>query len=218
MKKISYAALATGLLLAASQASAETLTFDDLAVGTVLSNQYAAQGATFSANAFTGPGSSTSGEDWATNTNMSIVSAGGTDVGGLGSPSLVSGNLLRGFSGWLDEDGDPSFRITFASEATNFSATFAGVTTGPDVRLFVYNGTTLLGTVAGAGAATTVQFTLSYSAGPFTSVVVTPGSFDDWVGVDNISYTLSPVPEAGTWAMMGLGLSALALVRRRRAA
>ena len=218
MTKSARAALATGLMLAAFQANAETLTFDDLAVGTVLSNQYAALGASFSANAFTGPGSSTSGENWATNTTMDIASVDGNDVGGLGAPPLVSGNLLRGFSGWLNENGDPSFRITFASAATNFSAAFAGVFTGPDVRLFVYNGSNLLGTVAGAPGASTGQFTLSYSAGPFTSVVVTPGSFDDWVGVDNISYTLAPVPEAGTWAMMGLGLSALALLRRRRSA
>jgi len=216
MNKTFHATLATGLLLAAAQASAVTLTFETLAVGTTLATQFQAQGATFSANAFSGAGSSTSGADWATNTDMTIVSSTGTDVGGLGTPSLVSGNVLRSFAGWLNEDGDPSFRITFSSAATNFSAAFAGVTTTADVRLFVYSGTTLLTTVT--SAVTTGQFTLAYNAGPFTSVVVTPGSFNDWVGVDNITYTLTAVPEAGTWAMMGLGLSALALVKRRRAA
>jgi hypothetical protein len=39
-------------------AAAVTINFDNLAAGTVLSNQYAGQGATFSPNAFAGAGSS----------------------------------------------------------------------------------------------------------------------------------------------------------------
>jgi hypothetical protein len=176
----------------------------------VLSTQYSALGATFSANAYTGTGGPTS--DWASNTDMTIVSSTGSDVGGLGTPTLVSGNLLRSFAGWLNEDGDPSFRISFSSAATGFSASFAGVSTAADVRVFAYNGATLVGTVAGSS---TGQFTLSY-AGPVTSVVITPGSFNDWVGVDNITYNLAAVPEVSTYAMMGLGVAVLALQRRRR--
>jgi hypothetical protein len=209
-RKVTFATLASGLLLAAGQASATTLTFEDLAVGTVLSTQYSALGATFSANAYTGTGGPTS--DWASNTDMTIVSSTGSDVGGLGTPTLVSGNLLRSFAGWLNEDGDPSFRISFSSAATGFSASFAGVSTAADVRVFAYNGATLVGTVAGSS---TGQFTLSY-AGPVTSVVITPGSFNDWVGVDNITYNLAAVPEVSTYAMMGLGVAVLALQRRRR--
>jgi hypothetical protein len=37
------------------------------------------------------------------------------------------------------------------------------------------------------------------------------------VGVDNISYTLTPVPEVSSYAMMGLGLALLALRRRKSA-
>jgi hypothetical protein len=209
-RKVTFATLASGLLLAAGQASATTLTFEDLAVGTVLSTQYSALGATFSANAYTGTGGPTS--DWASNTDMTIVSSTGSDVGGLGTPTLVSGNLLRSFAGWLNEDGDPSFKISFSSAATGFSASFAGVSTAADVRVFAYNGATLVGTVAGSS---TGQFTLSY-AGPVTSVVITPGSFNDWVGVDNITYNLAAVPEVSTYAMMGLGVAVLALQRRRR--
>jgi PEP-CTERM motif len=212
-QKTSFAILATGLLLAASQASATTLTFEDLTEGTILSNQYAALGATFSPNAFSGAGTSTSGEPWATNSDMTIVSSTGTDVGGLGTPAgLVSGNILRSFGGWLNEDGDPSFTINFSGLATDFSASFAGVSTGADVSLFAYNGATLVGTVSGSA---TGQFTLSF-AGPFTSIAVRPGTFNDWVGVDNISYTLSAVPEASTYAMMGLGLALLAFKRRKQ--
>jgi PEP-CTERM motif len=212
-----FAALASALLLATSQASAVTLNFDNLAAGTVLSNQYAALGAIFSANAFSGAGTSSSGEAWATNTDMTIVSSSGGDVGGLGLPGLVSGNVLRSMGSWLNENGDASFRVSFSSLATGFSATFAGVSVGSDVSLFAFNGATLVGTVSGAGTSTgTDQFVLSY-AGPVTSVAIRPGSFNDWVAVDNITYTLAPVPEASTWAMMGMGMLLLAFKRRRLA-
>lgn len=210
--KISAVAAAAGLLFAASQANAVAITFEDLAVGAILSNQYAAIGATFSADTFTGPGSSTSGEAWATNTDMTIVSSTGADVGGLGAPPLVSGNILRSFSGWLGENGDPSFRITFSRAATGFSAAFAGVSTGADVTIYAFNGATQIGTVSGSG---TGQFVLSF-AGPFTSIAVRPGSYSDWVGVDNINFTLTPIPEASTYAMMGMGLALLAFKRRKQ--
>ena len=203
------ATLAMGLSLAAAQAGAVTISFDDLAAGTILSNQYAAQGAIFSANAFSGAGSSSSSQPWATNTDMAIVSSTGADVGGLGLPSLVSGNILHSFNGWLGENGDPSFRIAFSTPVTLVSATFAGVSTPADVRLFAYDGTTLLATVTGTTAG---QFVLSFIGSTITSVVITPGSYDDWVGVDNIVF--QPVPEVSTYAMMGLGLALLAFRRR----
>ena len=203
--------IASGLLLAAAQASAVTINLDDLAVGTTLTNQYA--GVTFSANTFTGAGSSTSGSPWATNTDMTVVSSTGSDVGGLGSPSLVSGNLLRSFSAWLNENGDPSFRVSFAAPVNFFSATFAGVSTAADVTIWAYNGTTLLGTTSGT---TSGQFVLSFAAASITSVAVRPGSFNDWVGVDNFTYTPAPVvPEVSTYAMMGLGMALLAFRRRK---
>lgn len=221
MKTTLQAVVAASALLVAISASAQSynITFDagdplgGLAAGATLANQYAAFGVTFSPNAFSGAGSSSSGENWATNTNMGIVSSvPGGDVGGLGVPSLVSGNLLHSFSGWLAENGDPSFRASFAGGITAFSAAFAGVGVGLDVRLFAYNGATLLGTVVGGG---TGQFSLAFTAANITSIVVTPGSFDDWVGVDNISYTLAPIPEPETYALMGLGLCAVAWARRR---
>ncbi|MBL8307173.1 MAG: PEP-CTERM sorting domain-containing protein [Rubrivivax sp.] len=209
-KKLALSMFAVASVLAMGQARADTIDFNALAVGTVLSNQYA--GVTFSPNNFAGAGSSSSGSDWATNTDMTIVDSAGTDVGGLGTPSLVSGNVLRSFAGWLNEDGDPSFLVSFASPISSFSATFAGVATGADVTMWAFDGATLLGTVSGT---TTGQFVLSLAGASITSVAIRPGSFNDWVGVDNITYTPA-VPEASTWAMMGLGLGLLALKRRRR--
>lgn len=214
--KASFAVLASALALAAGHASATTLTFEDLAEGVTLSNQYAALGAIFTPNAFTGAGGPTG--DWATNTDMTITA---TDVGGLGTPTLVSGKVLHAFgtiypnAGWLSEDGDASFRITFTSPVSFISAAFAGVSTPADVRLIAFNGATQLANVT--SAVTTGQFTLSYSAAAITSVIITPGSFNDWVGVDNITYTLAAVPEASTYAMMGAGLALLALRRRKSA-
>ena len=211
MKKTVFAAAAAGLLLAAGQASAVLIDFENLAVGTTLANQYAALGATFSPNAFTGTGGPSG--DWATNTDMTIVSSTGTDVGGLGTPPIVSGNILRSFNGWLNENGDPTFRITFTTPINSISAAFAGVATPADVRLIAYNGVTQIGNVTSTVA--TGQFTLSFAAASITSVVITPGSFSDWVGVDNINYVPVPVPEASTYAMMGLGLGLLAFKLRK---
>lgn len=205
---------AAALLLAATQASAVTITFEDLAVGTTLGSQYASLGVVFSGSPLTGTSGSSSGENWATNTDMTIVSSSGNDVGGFGTPSLVSGNILRSFNGWLAEDGDADFLVSFTRAATSFSIDFAGVATPADTRIFVYNGSTLLATVA--GTVTTGQFTLGYSAPSITSVVVAPGTYDDWVGVDNVTFTLAPVPEPATWATMGAGLGAVLLAMRKR--
>jgi hypothetical protein len=206
--KAAFPAIAAGLLFAATQAGAVTITFEDLAVGATLGAQYAGQGATFAPNGFSGAGGPTG--SWATNTDMTIVSSTGSDVGGLGSPSLVSGKLLRSFNGWLSENGDPSFSITFGTPVSSIAATFAGVSTASSTRIFAYDGASLLGSVAGS---TSGQFTLSFAAPSITKVVVTPGDYNDWVGVDNIVF--QPVPEASTYAMMALGMALLAFKRRR---
>jgi hypothetical protein len=189
-----------------------------LPANTILSNQYfAATGATFSPNGFSGPGGPTG--TWATNTDMTVVSSSGSDVGGLGTPSLVSGNILRSFNGWLSENGDASFRITFASAINFFSASFAGIATPASTRIFAFNGTTQVAFIA--ATTTTGQQTLSLS-GLFTSIVITPGDFFDWVGVDNITFTTAgvpAVPEGGnTLALMAIGSGALLAFARWRLA
>ena len=222
IKKTLFAA-AVGLLLAAGQASAATITFEDLAEGATLSNQYAGIGAIFSANAFTGAGGPNG--NWATNSDMTITSSVTGDVGGLGTPTgAVSGNVLHAFgnivaNGWLSEDGDPSFLITFTTPVSFISAAFAGVFTPADVHLVAYNGATLLANIVSLlPAGTNSQYVLSYSAPMITSVAITPGSFNDWVAVDNITFTpAAAVPEVSTYAMMAMGMGLLAIKRRKAA-
>lgn len=225
MKNIARAFVIASVAAAAGVATpafaqSTLINFDNLAEGTILSNQYASLGVTFTPNAFSGAGSSTSGASWATNTGMRVTA---TDLGGLGTPSLVSGNVLRAFGNiytsddWFDENGDPSFFINFTNAVTSFSLDFAGVATPADTRIFAYNGNTLLGVVA--GTVTTGQFTLSYNAPSITRVAVAPGSFDDWVGVDNLRFTRATavgVPEPAAWAMMIVGMGAVGFTMRRR--
>ena len=226
MKMFKYSTLAAAvtlcLLSAAASADPVRITFDaddpigGLAEGETLGNQYAAYGVTFAPNAFSGPGGPTG--NWATNTDMTIVSSDGFDVGGVGGPPLVGGNVLHSYFGWYFENGDPSFAANFSQGVTSFSADFAGVFSPEYVALYAYNGSTLLGTAS--STVDTGQFTLSFaSATPITSVVISNGSFDDWVGVDNITFNtaVSAVPEPSTYAMFGLGLGLLGLIGRKRA-
>lgn len=198
---------------AAMSAHATTITFDDLASGTILSNQYAGLGVTFSANAFTGSNSNSTSQGWATNSGMTVTA---TDVGSLGTPLLTSGNLLHSFGDWLGENGDPSFLISFAAPIKSISIDFAGVGTPGDSAIYVFNGSTLLGTVLGTSVACTptCQFTLSYSAPSITSVAVAPGSYGDWVGIDNVVFAAA-VPEPQTWAMLLLGVGVIGAAKRR---
>jgi hypothetical protein len=204
-------------------AQVRTLTFDagdpigGLAVGSVLGNQYAAFGVTFTPNFFNGLGGPTG--SWATNTDMTVVSSTGGDVGGLGTPALVSGNIVRSFNGWLGENGDPSFQATFTEFVDYVSIDLAGIATPSSTRLFAYNGATLLGTVTSTTA--TGQQRLEFTAGAgqqITHVGVAPGDYFDWVGFDNFTYgtAITTVPEPSTWSMMGAGLLLLGFVTRRR--
>lgn len=211
------------LLLLASTTSAQTfnLTFDPgdpiggLTVGTTLSNQYAAFGVSFTANAFSGAGGPTG--NWAANTDLTVVSSTGTDVGGLGTPALVSGNIIRSFDGWLNEDGDSSLTASFTVPVSSVSVTFAGISSAASTRIFALDSSNnILGTVVAPG---TGQQTLTFTAGPgqtISTLQVTPGDFNDWVGFDNFSYTVAAVPEPSTIALVALtGVGIVAAIRRR---
>jgi hypothetical protein len=213
-RKLSSCALACGLLLAAAQASAVTITFEDLAEGATLSNQYAGLGVVFSPNAFSGPNNNSTTEPWATNTGMTIT---GTDFGpSVGLPLLVSGKVLHSFGNYFAENGDPSILATFSAPINSISMDFASIFTPGDVTMVIYNGAAIIGTVFAPACTPTCQATLSFAAPSITKVAFTPGSYSDWVAVDNITYTLATaVPEASSYAMLALGMGLLAFKRRR---
>ena len=198
-----------GLLTASSVSAAPiTITFDPgdpiggLPVGTMLANQYAGVGVTFTPNAFTGTAGAPTGI-WATNTDMTIVSIAGS-------------NQLRSGTGWINEDGDASFRATFAGAGvSSVSALFGGIlpSEAGSTRLFAYNGSTLLVVSMASGSDDEQVLTVS-SMVPITSVVFTPGDFFDYVTVDNITFT--PIPEPATLTLLALGIAAAARSRRRR--
>jgi hypothetical protein len=230
MKRTFFTACGLSLFLAlaagAAQASTVVINFDDLLPNTTLGDQYAGLGATFTANVLSGTGSSSSTFDWATNTDMTIVSLsvptadGSSYIDLAGYPQLASGNILRSFDAYFSsENGDPSFQVDFSTPINSFSALFLGVkaddlTASQDVTLWAYNGTDLVGNVS--GSETVSQFALSVTAPTITSVVVRPGSFNGWVAVDNITFnTVDSVPEPSTSAMLALGLALIAATRRK---
>ncbi|MDH4392681.1 MAG: hypothetical protein QE285_14820 [Aquabacterium sp.] len=213
----SFISIAAAMLVATSQAAAVTLDFEDLAEGVLLSNQYAGLGVIFSANAHSGGNNNSTAEDWATNTGMTIT---GDDVSQVGGPALASGKLLHSFNDFLDADGDPSIMASFTAPIDSFSADFVGIDpsllTG-GATLTAFNGPLVVGFVEADACSEICQQTLSISAPSITRVAFAPGTFDDWVGVDNISFTLAtPIPEAGSAVMLALGLGLLPLALRRR--
>jgi hypothetical protein len=218
--KLSPALVMAACALCAPPARATTINFDDLGDGDILAGQYASLGVLFSANAFSGANSNSTPQGWATNTDMTVALSTGPNALALGTPSLVSGNVLHGVDGWLGENGDPSFLITFSTPIRSFSIDFASVSglqsAFTDCAIYLYNGATLLATVTGPTPASdqVSQFTLSYAAPSITKVAVAPGSYGDWVAVDNIVF--APVPEPASTATFGLGLAAVGMALRRR--
>lgn len=224
MKMLRFSAVAMALLTLSSLVRAaggqSMIDFEGLQDGVALGSQYEALGVTFRANAFSGAGSSGSGKSWATNTDMTVldIALQGEEAELVPGP-FASGKVLRAYELWLDEDGDPSFELLFAKPMLSVSASFASVSTddgqAADTRLFAYSGATLLGVVSGNAVAAQTAFSLSFSAPDITRVVIAPGSYNDWVAVDNIAFTPA-VPEPDSWLLVLAGIGALGLMRSRR--
>ena len=104
------------------------LGFDDLAgatrtqAGSVVADQQAALGIVSTPNALTGASLSSTGLTGASNTDLAFVRSDSNDAGELGAPDRVSGNLLRSWTGWSQENGGPSLAAIFSTPITRFSA------------------------------------------------------------------------------------------------
>jgi len=212
MKKIVF-----GAFLAISASSFATLiTFDDGAVseGSLLANQYSALGISFVAgsNGHSVPNPSATTQGFATNSDMHITS---TDIGG-GVSAPISGKMLHTFGGWLSENGDPLFTMVFTSPISSLGLDAGGIFNSASTALYAFNaGGTLIGTTAAVGTGTK-HLSLASLANA-TEVVMTVGDFGDWVGVDNIEFTVNTVPEPFTMVTLGLGVAALARKRAKKA-
>lgn len=196
---------------ATANADVRTMTFDTdawgnpIAPGTTLDMHYAAWGVGANANTYTG-------DDWATNTDMTM----GTDVG-INARSGF-GNCLHNLTGWTLEDADPSFELTFLYRIDAISAVFTGVGINDNIAgMIVYNDldqviaeARVVDPALGGELTQTLSLTNLHAA---SRVVILPGTFDDWIGIDDITFTDAALPAPSAGALAGI---ACALAARRR--
>ena len=225
MKKIVAMSLLSMLALAgAAQADVVTMTFDAgpgtsvISSGDTLANQYADWGITFNAGGATGA----SGEgtlNWATNTSMIITNS---DFGSRGVTAPPVSNMLHSYGGWLNEDGTPIFRMNIAggavgSIAADFvgvgsTSTYEGTQYRPSIRVFDATDA-LIGSASVVPEGSTSYQTVTASFGGTAAyALITPGSFSDWVGIDNI--VVNTVPTPGAMALFGMGT--MCVLKRKR--
>ncbi|MGH7244376.1 MAG: PEP-CTERM sorting domain-containing protein [Phycisphaerales bacterium] len=211
MKGFIFGAMALSAIAGSSMGAVRTINFDTDSSGngiadlTEINTQYNGWGVNFTPNAF-------SGGSWATNTTLHATNS---DYGAGYNPSL--GNVLHAFdTDWLNEDGDPSFVMSFATGITTFQMDVIGDTGGVDgyetFASFYDAGLNLLGSVScnGIGGIETIS---AAGFGTAYYVAIAPGEYLDWVGIDNITYT-EAVPAPSALALLGLG--GLVAGRRRR--
>ena len=224
-----------GLLLAsvllfvvamASAAQANLISFNTAATpeGSVVTNQFD-PAVSFTASPLSGDDSSFYGSTgynlgtWATDTDAHVTA---TDVG-VESRTVAGVRQLQAYGniyyvGWLNEDGDPAYLLTFSSPIASITATFAGDSSGSS-GLAVDTGGVLSDVVhVPSGAYTSIE-SATLTGLDTNSILVVPGAFDDWASVVSINYTpaavaaSSSVPEPATLGMISIGI--LAVLRRR---
>lgn len=200
----------------AASARATSITFDDglVASGATLANQYASLGVTFApgGGSITGvinPAGTTQG--FATNVDMTI---GPIEIG---SAAPLSGLALRTYNGYNAENGDPVFTMTFSSPISLLSLDFGSVSTSAgQAAVFAVNPAT--------GTAVTVGFEPSAANGTVTAtglptgtrtIIVVPGTYNDYVAIDNLNFTVVPEPTTVAMSLFGAGVLGVMMVRRR---
>ena len=208
-----------------AQTASHLITFDTdakgnaIAEGTTIAEQYAAWGAHFVPNVVSGP-SDSYGDFFGTNTDMTAT-ATDFDPNWLSyadTTDLPTGNILHGFTGYNNENGDPNFWISFDRPTINVSLDLYGAVAddlyGLDANLnFVSFGKlTFSPTFASAHVTLDSNDSIRYLviAGSTDSF-----NYDAWTGVDNIRFT--SVPEPGSVAMLlGISVAGVGCFWRRR--
>ena len=152
---------------------------------------------------------------------MTIASsATGGDNGGSAFTTPISGLVLHSYAsptGWLGENGDAVFRIDFSTPITFFSIDFGSVSTLGASGIFAVDGNNAViqSALVNVAGSSTLSLTL---ATPVRSIVITEGTYFDYVAVDNITFNV--VPEPSTWAALltaGAGMLGMTWRSRRRA-
>jgi hypothetical protein len=159
------------------------------------------------------------GMPYATNTNTFATS---TDTG-LGYDPMM-GNIVHAYGdvftpGWQNENGDPMLHVMFDLPVSSFSVDFIGDTEEMS-HLMVYDENMQLVehihiTRGGGGAIRNETLTYSGTT-PIMMAMLGVGSQTDWVGIDNIRFTVAAVPEPGTLAVFGGLLAFGGMVLRRK--
>ncbi|MBS1704437.1 MAG: PEP-CTERM sorting domain-containing protein [Armatimonadetes bacterium] len=205
---------AIALLGTAALSQAFVMNFDqdssgnNIADGTTLSNQYAGYGCLWQSSLLD-PNSG-----WASVTDMTMTS---TDVGAGYDASM--GNILHSFGGWLGEDGDPNMGFTYDGSLgaiSSVSCVVMGDTSASSLMAAYHdNGSSydLLGVAYATGTSGAPEtLTLNGFSQTVDLVLIAPGYYFDWAGVDDVK--VETVPEPATMAVLGLG--ALAALKRRK--
>ena len=154
------------------------------------------------------------------NANFNNTGSTGTINNWMMTPTL---SLTNGdtFSFWTRTSTGAGFpdrlivKMSLAGASTttsNFSTTLltinAGLASGPANYPDVW--TLFTATVTGLGGPTSGRLAFNYNV---TGAGLN-GNNSDFIGIDDVTYTSSSVPEPATFAVLGVG--ALALIRRRR--
>lgn len=193
----SHAAVAAPVLINSVSAPSTTIDFSSIGNTTPITNQFAAQGVTFS-GALVG-----------------LTNSG--DVGTFpGPPSAVASNWDYNGVGRVGT----SFTATFSSPVTEV-AFYEEVNQDDNLTLSLFNGSTALGSLVlpnGFGNNGTL-YGVQELAG-FDKIVATVSVVDNgYYALNDFTFTqitAGGVPEPATWAMMLLGFFGLGVLARRR--